>query len=122
MGRGGHVYTPAATRDYEDRVVQEVQIQLRRAKRTLAIPAPFDGRVIARLRFNFQRPPSLPRRVEDKKTKPDWDNLSKSVIDGLEKAGVFTNDSRITDAVTSKRFVSDGHPEGVEVELLCWLE
>lgn len=42
-----------------------------------------------------------------KKTSPDWDNWPKALCDALAKEGFWTNDSRISDGTTRKRYGSE---------------
>lgn len=82
---------------------------------------PFDKRVMVEARFWLRRPKSLSKRVQFPITKPDADNLYKSFLDGLEKAGVISNDARVTDLVVSKRYADEHHPVGVDVSITAWL-
>lgn len=82
------------------------------------IVLPFDGRVIMNLRFNLPRPVSTPKKVLYPYTsKSDVDNLAKAVMDGLQNARVLSNDNRVTDLSIQKRFASEGHPMGVEIDI-----
>jgi Holliday junction resolvase RusA-like endonuclease len=82
------------------------------------IVLPFDGRVIMDLRFNLPRPPSTPKKILFPYTsKSDVDNLAKAVMDGLQNARILSNDNRVTDLSIKKRFASEDHPMGVEIDI-----
>lgn len=121
----GHTYTPDTTVTWEQSIGWQVREQLSRlAADGVRIPMPLEGRVIAEMRFNFDKPKSTPKRVQHKLKKPDYDNLAKSITDVLQAGdmgvGVFRDDSQVTDCIILKRFASEGHPQGVEIELHCW--
>jgi Holliday junction resolvase RusA-like endonuclease len=78
---------------------------------------PLEGRTIITLRFNLTKPASYSKSVVHMVKKPDVDNLSKAVLDGLVKARILADDNAITDNYVYKRYVAPGHPEGVEVDL-----
>lgn len=124
--RTGHTYTPDNTATWEQHVGWQVREQLSRlVVQGVSLPMPFTGRVVITMRFNFDKPKSTPKKVKHKLKKPDFDNLAKSITDVLQAGhygvGVFQDDSQITDAVILKRFSDDEHPQGVEIELTCWL-
>lgn len=74
-------------------------------------------RVLLTLRFNLPKPKSYPARVVHHTKKPDIDNYAKAVIDGLVKGRIIEDDGMITDLTILKRYIVDGHPEGVEIDL-----
>ena len=76
-----------------------------------------DMRVLMTLRFNLNKPKSYPARVVHHTKRPDIDNYSKAVIDGLVKARILKDDGMITDLGIQKRYVEPGHPYGVEIDL-----
>lgn len=122
----GVTYTPAGTVTWEQTIGWQVRKQLAGfAASGLALPMPFLGRVIIGMRFNFTKPTSTPKRVTHKLKKPDYDNLAKCVTDALQVSeggiGVFRDDSQVTDAIILKRFAEPDHPEGVEIDLTCWV-
>lgn len=74
------------------------------------------------LRFNLPKPVSAPKKVlYPYMSKSDVDNLAKAVMDGLQNARIITNDNRVTDLSIQKRFVSEGHPMGVEIDITTLL-
>ncbi len=117
--RNGRViyYTPSNTVNWQERinwVAQQIRQEMGMAGKLL------DGPLVLQATFFRLRPKSLPKRVLFPLTKPDWDNLGKAVTDALEQV-LYTNDSRIVDAVVRKRF---GEPrveivirEAVEADL-----
>lgn len=79
---------------------------------------PFEGRTLISLRFNFVKPKSTPSSVlYPVKSRTDVDNLAKAILDALQNAQVLVNDNIVTDLTAIKRYVSDGHPEGVEIDI-----
>ena len=50
-------------------------------------------------------------------SKPDADNLAKAVMDALENAGAFLNDSQITDLRISKRWAAFSEVAGCQINL-----
>jgi Holliday junction resolvase RusA-like endonuclease len=119
-------YTPATTVNWEQTIVWQ-------AKQAMAWVAvnypdeaaamPFAKRILADIRFNVVKPKSAPKSVDfPLKAQPgDIDNLAKSVLDALQLSGTIVDDKTVTDLNTSKRFVEQGHPEGVEIELTAWI-
>lgn len=77
---GGRVYLSAAAKDYRNRVYESVSCS-----------SPLTGRlrVVVRLRMPDRR-----RR--------DIDNITKSLLDALEHAGVFEDDSQIDELRVSR--------------------
>src|SRR5512143_4009695 len=53
---------------------------------------PMQGPVSVRIGFLLPRPKSTPKRVCHHLKKPDLDKLSRTVLDGLTRAGVFRDD------------------------------
>lgn len=90
-----HTYTPDKTAAWET----AIRLQARRYHPSELL----DGPLQAELTFYLPKPKSTPKRVTYPATKPDLDNLAKSVFDALEGI-LFTNDSRIVDKVLHKRF------------------
>lgn len=114
-------YTPAKTRLWEEHVGQHALMQLRGVEVdgddfTLPIK---DVRIILNMRFNLRKPSSYPKSVVHAAKKPDLDNLVKGVLDALVSARVIEDDNCITDMQVMKRYASEDHPPGVEVELTC---
>lgn len=117
-------YTPDATVNWE----QSIGWQARQALAwvdlnntgDLAEVLPFQGRIIADVRFYLRKPKSTPRRVEYPLTGGDVDNLVKSVLDALQNVQVIGDDKTVTDLAVCKRFADEQHPEGVHISLLGW--
>ncbi len=115
------IYTDPRTREWEDHVEAQVKRQLLILEQIddgQELVLPWDGRVIASLRFNVPRPASYPKSVTlPLKARGDVDNLAKSVLDAVQNAGVFANDRLVTDLLSFRRYADDQHPVGVEVDL-----
>ena len=56
---------------------------------------------------------SAPRH---KTSVPDWDNVSKSICDALNGIA-WVDDAQIVDGRTVKKYASEEHPVGVEIEI-----
>jgi len=114
-------YTPEATVVWEDHVGDTARTQL------AGLQAEGDGedfllplvgyRFITVMRFNLHKPVSYPARITHHTRKPDRDNLEKAVLDGLVKGRIISDDNAVTDGYSCKRYVTPGHPEGVEIDL-----
>ncbi len=90
--KNGHAYTPKKTREYEDLV----------AYHSLHKQGSFpEGPVRVTLSFHT-------------KSKADLDNLIKSVLDGVQLAGVFKDDRQVR-AINAYHGVVDGEGERVRV-------
>lgn len=64
-----------------------------------------DGSAIIRLRFYLPRPKNAPKTVDIKPMRgKDMDKLERAVYDAITNAGVWTDDSRVCDAIITKRF------------------
>lgn len=113
-------YPHQATVDWEDRVADMAQLQLRGLEvqgdgRDFTLP--LDGRVLLTIRYNLAKPASYPKRIVYPTKKPDLDNLNKALVDGLVKGRIIVDDAKVTDQTELKRYAGPGHPEGVEVDL-----
>ena len=81
---------------------------------------PFEGPVVARMRFAFSLPKShhrkrTPRPRQWHTKRPDVDNLSKGIFDACESV-VFHNDTQIVRMVADKIICAQGEPPFVVVE------
>jgi Holliday junction resolvase RusA-like endonuclease len=98
--KSGHCYTPAKTAKWE----ANVACLARRAKGSQF----FDGPVNMRLSFIFGMPKNWPKGKRELweglpcTKKPDLDNVVKLVLDALNNAGVWADDSYVTDLSTRK--------------------
>lgn len=101
-GRAG-VYTPSNTRNFEAYVRQ---IAAEHAPETL-LDCPLGIEMV----FYLQKPKSASKKVIFPATKPDLDNLCKSICDAMEGI-IYTNDSRAVNKTLAKRY---GDPPRVEV-------
>lgn len=83
-GKNGNFYTPKATKDYEDLIAWYV-----------AGKKSFGGPVKVTVCFCT------------KNTKADGDNFLKSLLDGLQKGGLFRNDNQVVDVHYSVHYQCD---------------
>lgn len=90
VGRAGNVYTPRATKEYEEAVAWAVRASRQRVEG--------DCEVFITVRCETRG--------------FDIDNVLKGLLDGMEKGGAFSNDRQVTRA--DIRWVK-GSPEQVEI-------
>ena len=98
-------FTPGKTADWESMI----RLQTLEHKPDKLI----DQAVHLKAAFVLQKPKSVPKKRQYPETKPDLDNLLKSLTDAMEGI-IYTNDSRIVRKVVSKEY---GDPPRVEVEV-----
>ena len=98
-------YTPKKTEQWEDMI--RLQILKHRPEKLL------DSAIALKAVFVLQRPKSIPKKRKYPETKPDLDNLLKSLTDAMEGI-IYTNDSRIVKKEVEKVY---GDPPRVEVEV-----
>lgn len=105
---GGYVrtYTDAATASYENLVALAASEARNGA-------APMAGPVTVHMRFAFQRPKSDRKRpiagiVPYHAKRPDLDNLVKAVLDGINQAGVWTDDAQVAEVTALKVYGEPG--------------
>lgn len=117
-------YTDAKTVAWEEKVATEARAQIASVETPDGgdFTLPFTGRIMIALRFNLHRPVSYPKSIEHHLKRPDVDNLAKAVLDGLQNAQIMTEDNLVTDLTIAKRYESDGHPEGVEIDITAFLD
>lgn len=100
----------------------QFEAMLRSAKKDWVCP---DGPLRVRLSFFFPHNKHISRkhatRIIPKFTKPDVDNMAKSVLDSMVNSGVLIDDSRITELCLSK-WHTHNHPQIIiSVESLALL-
>ena len=109
--RGGRRYTEKHVTDYKTMVAYHG---------TQAFHRPFEGPLEVRiLGYWPSRKPDrkkVPRPAERKATKPDADNLAKSVLDGLNGIA-FLDDAQVVRLVVETWHAAQGDPPRVEVEV-----
>ena len=100
-------YTPEKTENWEDMI--RLQILKHKPDKLL------DSALALKATFVLQRGKSIPKKRLYPETKPDLDNLLKSLTDAMEGI-IYTNDSRIVKKEVEKVY---GDPPRVEVEVSC---
>lgn len=77
---------------------------------------PLDEPVRLTLEFVRKRPASAPKRSTPPATsRPDLDKLARAVMDAIGSAGVWTDDSRVTELVCHKRLAEIGETPGARI-------
>ena len=75
--------------------------------------APIDGAVSVKMTLLYGLPDGK-EQFEPKTTKPDVDNVEKTVYDVMAKLGFFTNDAHVASSLTTKAW---GEPQGIYVRI-----
>lgn len=65
---------------------------------------PLEGAVEVWVTFYLPQPKTLPKRVYFPIKRPDLDKLARSTMDALTSAGIYIDDSRVTDLHILKRY------------------
>ena len=126
--RGGHarVYTPTATADWE----HFAALELRAAYVDACSPEPANymtGPLGCEIVAVFPRTAELLRKVKGghkyptwrlhHAVKPDADNIAKSVLDAIEKAGIIGDDKQIALLTVGKHYAMIHEEPRVEVRI-----
>ena len=75
--------------------------------------APIDGAMSVKMTLLYGLPDGK-EQFEPKTTKPDVDNVEKTVYDVMAKLGFFTNDAHVASSLTTKAW---GEPQGIYVRI-----
>ena len=102
------MYDPDTSRDWKRTVSHEAALCRPRDL--------FAGPLDLELVFFLPRPKSAPARVTHHTTKPDADNLAKSIKDAL-RGIVYHDDSQIVALRVWKRFAGGVDPPGVSITI-----
>lgn len=113
--RGNHVatYDAAPSRDYKS-WVKHCAIEVMKQKSMQIIPRDIPLKII--LTVDAERPKSCPKSRPLPVTKPDLDNVLKTIQDALEGI-VYQADQQIVSISATKRYAESG---GVTVVLTDW--
>lgn len=95
VSKNGHIYTPQKTQRYEQEVFFEYCSQCKEF---------FTGAVEVTIQANFQKPKKPTYEVPI--TKPDIDNVVKSILDGLNGCA-WKDDSQVLKLTAEKRYTDD---------------
>ena len=108
LGRGGHVFTPAKTREFEN-ALRVFYRQFMTGREVLSCPVS----LIAR----FYMP--MPKRPKHKEPvgRPDLDNLLKPVKDAANEI-LWRDDSAVVEAYMRKAYDTQGL--GARIEIEAW--
>jgi Holliday junction resolvase RusA-like endonuclease len=53
-------------------------------------------------------------------TRPDWDKLIRSTLDGLTGAGIYRDDGQVTDGIVRKRYANPYAGEKPGAQITIW--
>lgn len=81
--------------------------------------SPIDGPVDVSMDFYLPRPKRP--RYDTPAVKPDADKLARSILDGLEAAGILKNDARVTHLQATKHYATQTTPPGADITI-TWKE
>lgn len=76
---------------------------------------PHNGPVVIFAEFYFAKPKHPEFEVPASSSTGDLDKLSRNLLDALEEAKVYTNDTRVVDLYASTRFAGERTKPGVQV-------
>lgn len=116
-GKGGRVYTPAKTRQWESAASSAFAMQAK----IYGLSEPYDCPLRVRIRAVKSRPKALRRKKDPDglllaPVKPDADNIAKAVLDAAQKARVMVDDALIVSLTIETLYCErDGEPR---VELI----
>jgi Holliday junction resolvase RusA-like endonuclease len=110
FSKGGHVYTDKETVSYENWVAERVR---EFTKGELLYPRPTP--VVVEVLVNLAKPKSKSQYVWWVVTRPDLDNIVKSILDGLNRSNVWEDDSQVVRISASKTYAARGEEPGVIV-------
>jgi Holliday junction resolvase RusA-like endonuclease len=106
LARSGHVYTPAATSAYE----RDVGL-------LVAHLSPLEGALAVEVVFICRRPKATKGAARQlKTTRPDADNLLKSLLDGLN-GRLFHDDAQLVDVRAVKLLAGADEAPHVEIKV-----
>ena len=102
--RTGNAYTPAKTREYEKLVATKA------AEAAIGRELPLTGPVAVQLTFDYTKGAMLARvkllpasPLQSWHTaRPDIDNVTKAILDGISKAGLLSDDAQVCFLCVSK--------------------
>lgn len=95
------IYTPKKTREWEEIVARCGMITIARGRTDLG-SYPIHGPLFAQVTIYVRRPKTVKRAFPD--VGGDLDNYVKSILDGLETAGIYKNDSQVVELWARKLY------------------
>jgi Holliday junction resolvase RusA-like endonuclease len=120
QGSRARVYTPTATADWEHFAALELRSQYESS-------GPMTGPLGCEIVAVFARTAELLRKVKDgykhppwrlpHAVKPDADNIAKSVLDAVEKAGIICDDKQVALLTVGKHYAMIHEEPRVEVRI-----
>lgn len=115
VSRGGKVVLIEAAKGFQawrNAVVLASQQDMMNRESNLA----FDGALAVNMEFVLVKPPTTKYKVAPA-GKPDLDKLVRNTNDGLTKAGLITDDARVTRIDAVKRWGVEGEPSGAWIKI-----
>jgi Holliday junction resolvase RusA-like endonuclease len=126
QGGKARVYTPTATSDWEHFAALGLRIEYHLASEVIPAP-PMTGPLGCEIVAVFPRTAELLRKVKGghkyptwrlpHAVKPDADNIAKSVLDAVEKAGIILDDKQIALLTIGKHYAMIHEEPRVEVRI-----
>ncbi len=108
-------------RTYKTRELIKLESTLCKLIKPFAPPSPWNCPVHLTVIYSFRAPKSLPKRKTRlpawKTTKPDVDNLVKTLKDCLTRTGFYEDDALVALLTIGKMWVADDATHGIEIRL-----
>lgn len=116
--RSGHAFTPKATREYEQLIINEWEVQHSQV-------TPIENPIAVRVIFHMPIPKATSNKARERMAaglevpakKPDIDNLLKAVLDALN-GKAYHDDNQIVEISAEKRYSSNPRTEVFISELV----
>lgn len=119
----GRTYTDKNTREYERLVADTALAEMQRSgQKTM------QGAVKILILAYFPIPKSTPKKRvgellrSEPLLKPDADNISKIILDGLQQSGIYADDKQVTYVAVRKRYAAEPHVKVFIKEKKQWDE
>lgn len=108
--RGGKVF------QYKTQELQNLEALYQSLLAPHAPESPWDCPILLRTTWNFRRPKSAKGLY--KTTKPDTDNLIKTLKDCMKAAGYFKDDALVAVEQTAKVWANEDCEHGIEIRMI----
>ncbi len=94
----------------------DVTVEAARQRELMCAP-PLTGPVSVLLTFWLPRPKSAPKSRVFHSVRPDLDKLTRAVFDSITAAGLWHDDSQVSELTTQKIYPEPSHVTGVQIHI-----